>query len=158
LTNQGISNYSELEDLNSLPSSFEWPNDRDFNQFSASRKGNRPLGTFSEQVTPCSLDQQFSSNFVSSMDFLGASPLVDQYPATASADNYSVMPSPTGGSAVTLTNGAYTQTSQTALPSQASTTSTRPEQPPLNSNGEMICDHFDCSNKNLIFTNIRDWS
>ena len=159
LTNQGISNYSELEDLNSLPNSFEWWNEIDFTHFSASGKSKRSYDTVFEHVAPSrSLDQGFSLNFASSMDFLGAGTSVEQHQATFPADNHSAVPSPTNGSVVALTVGANTQAEQTASPSQASTISTRPEQPPRNSDGEMICDHIDCSDKNPIFTGIRDWS
>lgn len=153
LTNQGISNDSALEGLNSLP------NDIEFNHFLASRESNRALEPFSEQVAPFrSLNEEFSLDFASSTDFLGAGASVEHYLATACADNHSAVPSPTKGLVVAPTTGASTETEQTAPPSQASVTSTRPVQPPQNCDGEIICDHIDCSNKNLTFTNIRDWS
>jgi hypothetical protein len=159
LTNQSISSYSALEDLNSLPNFFQRSNEIDFTHFSASRKSKRSHDTVFEHVALSpSLNQGFSSNFASSIDFLGAGTSVEQHQATFPADNHSAVPSPTDGSMVALTARVNTQAEQTALPSQASTISTRPEQPPRNSDGEMICDHIDCSHKNLIFTNIRDWS
>jgi hypothetical protein len=151
--------HSALEDLNSLPNSLERLNEIDFTYFSASGKGNRVNDTLFEQAAPSrSLDQGFLSNFASLTDFFWAGNLVEQHPATAPAGNHFVVPSPTEGSAMAFNTGASTQAEQTALPSQPSTTSTRPEQPSQNSGGEMICDHVNCNNKTPIFSNIRDWS
>ncbi|PMD21493.1 hypothetical protein NA56DRAFT_572356 [Hyaloscypha hepaticicola] len=58
---------------------------------------------------------------------------------------------------MTRSTGASTQAEKTALPPQASSSFTRPEQPPQNSQGEIICDHINCSYKNIIFNTRHDW-
>jgi hypothetical protein len=145
------------EELNFPPNSFEWFDAAEFNQISPYRESNRALDTFSEQLAPSLPDQQFSSNFASSIDFLGADTSVEQYPITAPGGKHFTAPLHDEDSVVGLTIGANPQAGHTA-PFQAPKTSSQPENLPQNFDGEMICDHLDCISKNLIFTNTRELS
>jgi hypothetical protein len=144
--------------LNFLPDPLELLNDVEFNPFSPLKESNRAFDTFPQQLAPSFLDEQFSTNFAPSTEIFGAGTSAEQYPVTASAGEHSTVPLHEEASVVVLTAGANIQPGQTTLPPQALITSTRPEQPPQNSNSEMICDHLDCRDKNLIFANFRDWS
>jgi len=155
--NHGISSYLPLGGFDSLPDSSEWLNDVEFNQISPSKESDIAF-TFSEQLAPPLLNEQFSSNFPSSIDFFEAGISVEQFSVTASAGKQSAVPLHDDTSVVALDSGANTQAGQSASPPQAPTTSPQPKQPPQNSDGHMICDHLDCGSKGLIFVNMRDWS
>jgi hypothetical protein len=154
--NNGISSYLPLGGFDSLPDSSEWLNDVEFNQILPSKESDIAF-TFSEQLAPPFLNEQFSSNFPSSIDVFGAGTSVEQFSVTASADKQSTVPLHNETSEIALDTGANTQAGQSASLPQAPTTS-QPKQPPQNSDDHMICGHLDCGSKGLIFTNTRDWS
>lgn len=156
-TSQDISNYLLSEDSIFFSNSFGGLNDVEFNQIPPSMESNRALHISSEQLAPSLLVQQVPPNFASPIDVFSSYTSVEQYPITAFKGKHSKVPLHHENSTVGFTVGASTQIGRTASSPQTSTNSTRSERPIQNSNDEIIYDHLDCSSKNLIFTNIREW-
>ncbi|KAH8752890.1 hypothetical protein F5882DRAFT_419559 [Hyaloscypha sp. PMI_1271] len=156
--NQGISTGVLSEHVDYLLNSFDGLNGVEFDPMLPSVESYEAPDNISEHTAPY-LEEEFPLNFPSSINLLEPAPSVDIYSVTASSSQISTAPlHGVEGSVIGLTSGANPQLIETAQSHKASTTYTRPEKPPLNSNGEMTCNHSDCSNKNLIFTNFGKWS
>ena len=137
-TNQDNPNFSVSEDL-------DWTNDMGLTNFSGSHD------TVSGNGAPAG--QGFPSDFASSTDFPGGDPSFGQNQASILTGDLPVVSSPRDYSMVERTAEA----NQTPLPSQTAMSSTQPEEPPLSSTGEMVCNYIGCSDRNPTFTTRRDW-
>ena len=157
LTSQGNSEYPVFEGLSSLPTPSEWLNAVDLNHCLSSGEWPYDMGLEAVPIDQ-SLDQVLPSKFAPSIDFLGTRSSVEQYQAPFAAEDYFSVLSPAAGSSVAFPARPDIQPGPISPLSRASTIFTWPEQPQRNSNGEIICDHLNCSGKNTTFTSIRDWS